>query len=36
MGAKSQRKGRAAELKKLDIEPMKLSTLPGFEWLLGK
>ena len=25
----------AAELKELGVEPMKLSTLPGFEWLLG-
>ena len=24
----------AAELKELGVEPMKLSTLPGFEWLL--
>lgn len=30
------REEAAAELKKLGIEPMKLSTLPEFEWLLGK
>ena len=30
------REEAAAELKELGIEPMKLSTLPGFEWLLGK
>lgn len=30
------REEAAAELKELGIEPMELSTLPGFEWLLGK
>lgn len=29
------REEAAAELKELGVEPMKLSTLPGFEWLLG-
>ena len=26
----------AAELKKMGVEPLKISTLPGFEFLLGK
>ena len=29
------REEAAAELKKLGVDPMKLSTLPGFEWILG-
>lgn len=29
------REEAAAEMKQLGVEPVKLSTLPGFEWVLG-